>query len=94
MADRARRRRCDTTLERRILAASIDRDSSETMPCSYCWNASPRKRYIMSGNLRRCSNCVCKGKSCNSSNIANSLILNWQEQDKIEKEISKAEDLL
>ncbi|KAK4232671.1 hypothetical protein C8A03DRAFT_20083 [Achaetomium macrosporum] len=72
MADRVKKRRRDITRERRVLVATIERDGSETMPCSNYWRITPKKRYIILGNSKRCLNYICKGKSYNRPNVVDS----------------------
>ncbi len=46
---------CDLVRERSVLSAEIEREGYElAMPCERCWNAKPRRRYMIKEGLNKC----------------------------------------
>lgn len=70
MSDRIQKRRGNSTRDRHRLFEAIERDGIEVMPCSRCWNATPRRRCVMSASSKRCASCVREGKKCDGPSVA------------------------
>lgn len=68
MSGRISKRTSTKTAQRAVLAAQIESDGVEVMPCSYCYRQ--QKVCRVAANSSRCSECARRGRSCDGVGVA------------------------